>query len=53
MSPWIPGFQPLDREAWKVFPANTMFALYVIVPLSINLYYGLPWCVLKILALSL
>uniref|UniRef100_A0A6U2BWE9 sphingolipid C(9)-methyltransferase n=1 Tax=Hemiselmis andersenii TaxID=464988 RepID=A0A6U2BWE9_HEMAN len=43
MSPWIPQHKPLDRLAWKVFPANIMYLFMVGTTIAIGLYFQLPW----------
>lgn len=43
MSPWVPGFTPLDREAWKIFPAYTMYCVMFVTTMAIGFYAQLPW----------
>jgi len=43
MSPWVPSHTPLDREAWKIFPANILYFTMFAMTMSIGLYFQMPW----------
>lgn len=43
MSPWLPGCKPLDREAWKNFPANTLYATMAATTFATGYHLALPW----------
>lgn len=43
MSPWVPSHTPLDREAWKIFPANYMYFTMFAITMSIGFYTQMPW----------